>query len=142
MVSALPIMAPTVNKKPKVTNAPKLSGKRMKTAVLAALDDKLYLIGDSSGDENELGVDEDDSSSQGDNDEAMDDNANNSKSDGIPIEILTPPATFTKKRKWRSKKSESVRYIRQVIQSLTLPPSTRSQGHKNNHVHPIDSVCS
>jgi hypothetical protein len=40
-------MAPTVNKKSKVANAPKLSGKGMKSAVLAALDNELDLICDS-----------------------------------------------------------------------------------------------
>jgi hypothetical protein len=135
-------MAPTVNKKTKVTNAPKLSGKGMKSAVLAALDDELDLIGDSSGDENEQEVDEDDSSSRSDNDQPMDDNANQSESDDVPIEILTPPATGTKKRKRRSKKSESIRYVRQVSQSLTLPPSTRSRRRKNDHVHSINSVRS
>jgi hypothetical protein len=102
-------MACTVNKKTKLSSTHTPSGKRIKSTVLAALNNELDLLNNlSSASESNAGVDKDEISSQDGNDEATDNKAPQSDLDDEPMNILTPLATVMKKCKRRSNKCESL----------------------------------
>ena len=104
--STLPIMAPTINKKTKLSSTQKLPGKRIRSTVLAALNDNPNLLDNLSSASGNSRVDADEISSEDRNDEAADNKATESGSDNEPMNILTPPATATKKHKCRLNKCE------------------------------------